>query len=113
MMATQNDNALIQAVNRNTRATRAIAILLVGWIPGLILGAVIAAIGGVTAPYNPSTGGMLIVFGVLIFTVSALIAIWMAWVELRRSSFDSGPENSTSSSIKSDGTASAKNWLKE
>jgi hypothetical protein len=56
---------------------------------------------------------MLIVFGVLIFTVSALIAIWMAWVELRRSSFDSGPENSTSSSIKSDGTASAKNWLKE
>jgi len=112
-VATPNENALINAVNRNTRATRAIAILLVGWVPGLLVGAVFAAIGGVTAPYNPSTGGMLIVFGVLIFTVSALIAIWMAWVELRRSSFDSGPENSASSSIKSDGAASAKNWLKE
>jgi hypothetical protein len=34
-------------------------------------------------------------------------------VELRRSSFDSGPENSTSGSMKSDGASSAKNWLKD
>ena len=112
-MSAQNENALIQAVNRNTRATRAVAILLVGWIPGFLLGAAIAAIGGVTAPYNPSTGGMLIVFGLLIVTVSALIAVWMAWVELRRSSFDSSPDGSTISKMKSNGTPSAKSWLKE
>lgn len=112
-MATQNDSELIRAINRNTRATRAIAIVFVGWIPGLIVGAVVAAIGSVTAPFNPSAGGMAIVLGVLVFAVSALIAIWVAWVELRRSSFDSGPENSTSGSMKSDRASSAKNWLKD
>ena len=112
-MATQNDSELIRAINRNTRATRSIAIVLVGWIPGLLIGSVLAAIGSVTAPFNPSAGGITIVLGVLVIAVSALIAIVAAWVELRRSSFDSGPESSPSTSMNSDGGPSIKSWLQE
>ncbi len=112
-LATQNDTELIRAINRNTRATRSIAIVLVGWIPGLLIGSVLATIGSVTAPFNPSAGGMTIVLGVLVIAVSAIIAIIMAWVELRHSSFNSGPESSPSTPMNSDGAPSIKSWLQE
>jgi hypothetical protein len=112
-LVTQNDSELIRAINRNTRATRSIAIVLVGWIPGLLIGSVLAAIGFVSAPFNPSVGGITIVFGVLVIAVSALIAIVMAWVELGQSSLDSGPKSSPHIPMKSDGATSAKNWFQE
>jgi hypothetical protein len=112
MASPQNDSDMIRAINRNTRATRAIAIVLVGWLPGFIIGGVLAAIGFVTLPYNPSTGGILIAIGLFVFVVLAFISIVSAWLELRLSAFDEISRRPNS--VGNLGNLEAmKKWLKE
>jgi hypothetical protein len=86
--APENESEMIRAINRNTRATRAIAIVLVGWLPGLIVGGVIAAIGSVILNYNTNAGVSFIASGVFVFVLFAFISIVSAWLELRLSAFD-------------------------
>lgn len=88
MAAPQNYSDVIHAINRNTRATRATAIVLVGWLPGLIVGGVIAAIGSVILNYNTNAGVSFIASGVFVFVLFAIISIVSAWLELRLSAFD-------------------------
>jgi hypothetical protein len=76
--------------NRKRRATRAIAIVLIGWLAGLIVGGVIAAIGPVILNYNTNAGVSFIASGVSVFVFFALISIVSAWYEFRLSAFD-GP----------------------
>jgi hypothetical protein len=78
-----------------------------------MVGAVVAGVGFLSAPTDPFYGQFIIAFGVLIFAVSALIAFWMAWIELRLSSFNSTPESNEGSPMESNATPSAKNWWKE
>jgi len=86
--APENESEMIRAINRNTRATRAIAVVLVGWLPGLIVGGVIAAIGSVILNYNTNAGVSFIASGVFVFVLFAFISIVSAWLELRLSAFD-------------------------
>ena len=113
MASPQNDSDMIRAINRNTRATRAVAIVLVGWLPGLIIGGVMAAIGFVVLPYNTSTGVGLITIGILVFVLFAFISIVSAWLELRLSAFDGADSRRPGTAAKSRTLDSVRDWLKE
>ena len=90
MLSLEQELEIIRWRNRKRRATRAIAIVLIGWLAGLIVGGVIAAIGPVILNYNTNAGVSFIASGVSVFVFFALISIVSAWYEFRLSAFD-GP----------------------
>ena len=76
---------LIQAVNRNTAATRAIATFLLGFIPWGIAGLPIVAFGLFRISSWPYDGVAYVAVGSLVILVGAIVTIVRAFGELKRS----------------------------
>lgn len=74
-------SGLVEAVNRNTAATRSIAILLLGYIPWLIIGGFIFWMG-TEFPYTigDTTGSAFFVL-----FVGAIVTLTLAFYELLKS----------------------------
>jgi len=75
-------SGLIEAVDRNTAATRSISILLLGYIPWLIIGGFIIWMGN----EFPYTIGDTTGFAFLVLFVGAIVTLILAFSELLKSS---------------------------
>lgn len=91
-MEEQRYTELLQAIERNTAATRAIAVFMLGWIVWFLIGAGVVAAGAVLGAASPDyragiLGAGIIAFGgVVIILVGAIRSIAIALRELAKSS---------------------------
>ena len=64
-MTTKSENSeLIEAINRNTAATRSIAIFIVGFIPWFLVGGAMIFIGLFVASFGDPTFSVIAILGV-------------------------------------------------
>lgn len=85
-MPSKTENSeLVEAINRNTAATRSIAIFLVGFIPWFIVGAAMLAIGGSLASGGDVTGAVVAVLGLGVLLFGIIQTISKSLAELKTS----------------------------
>jgi purine-cytosine permease-like protein len=85
-MPTKSENLeLIEAINRNTAATRSIAIFIVGFIPWFLGGAAMIFFGAFIASFGDPTFGVISVLGAGALVFGFIQTISRSLVELKLS----------------------------
>jgi small basic protein len=84
---TKSENSeLIEAINRNTAATRSIAIFIVGFIPWFIIGAAMIFIGVFVSSFGDPTFSIISILGVGLILFGFIQTISRSLGELKLSS---------------------------
>jgi mannose/fructose/N-acetylgalactosamine-specific phosphotransferase system component IID len=85
-MPSKTENSeLIEAINRNTAATRSIAIFIVGFLPWFIVGVVMIAIGGSLASRGDTVGAVIGIIGIAVLLFGIVQTISRSLSELKQS----------------------------
>jgi hypothetical protein len=85
-MPTKSENSeLIEAINRNTAATRSIAIFIVGFIPWFIVGSVMIFLGVFVSSYGDPTFSIISILGVGVILFGFIQTISRSLGELKLS----------------------------
>ena len=90
-MEVQEHKDLLAAIERNTAATRSIAIFMLGWITWFLIGFATFVVGGLIGTVLQNTGGLIIggllaVGGVAMIIAGAIKALASSLRELAKSS---------------------------
>ena len=84
-MSENKNLELVEAINRNTAATRSIAIFLVGFIPWFLGGFLVIGIGAFVANNGEVFGVSIALIGVVILAIGAVRTIFRSLDELKLS----------------------------
>jgi predicted phage tail protein len=85
-MPSKTENSeLIEAINRNTAATRSIAIFIVGFLPWFIVGGIMIAIGGSLASRGDFVAAVIGIIGIGVLLFGILQTISRSLSELKQS----------------------------
>jgi cytochrome c biogenesis protein CcdA len=85
-MPSKTENSeLIEAINRNTAATRSIAIFVVGFLPWFIVGGIMIAIGGNLASRGDAVAAVIGIIGIGVLLFGIVQTISRSLSELKQS----------------------------
>jgi predicted phage tail protein len=85
-MPSKTENSeLIEAINRNTAATRSIAIFIVGFLPWFIVGGIMVAMGGSLASRGDVVAAVMGIIGIGVLLFGILQTISRSLSELKQS----------------------------
>jgi small basic protein len=92
MPSKTESSELIEAINRNTAATRSIAIFVVGFLPWFIVGVVMIAIGGSLASRGDTVGAVIGIIGIGVLLFGIVQTISRSLSELKQSQLPKAKE---------------------